>query len=433
MDALLAGLGLMVCLVPGVLLRYLPFRSRLSPRTKKQLVFGYLLVFLLGAGLMTYRFLLHGISMRFVRSDGVLVTFALAAVNLIVIRKMLREQMFIFGIIIVCNYLLISVPEYVATHIPGLSSVQEYWMYILMYYCLLAASFFPLRKMVKHSVEPFFHLDAQKYWSTIWFIPVALFIVLFIAIPFNDTEYDLVALAGRVLLVVVDILLCLSITKDHQSLYEKLIMTEQLSKQKLHYAQLQSRVEEARRHKHDMKHMLSAIRHYIASDDKSGLSEYCDQLAERNQLNRVNLPYTGNVAVDGIIYEYMHLCQAHQVEFSYMGTIQSKGISDIDICVILGNSLDNALAGCQTIAENRYIHLRCKSESHILTVVITNSFDGNIQQDSRGNILSRKREQAPGIGLSSIDEICQRCGGTVQRSWDDSCFTTVFMLPTENA
>lgn len=93
----------------------------------------------------------------------------------------------------------------------------------------------------------------------------------------------------------------------------------------------------------------------------------------------------------------------------------------------------NTVTSWQTIAENRYIHLRCKSESHILTVVIANSFDGNIQQDSRGNILSRKQEQAPGIGIGSIDKICQRCGGTVQRSWDDSCFTTVFMLPTENA
>ena len=58
---------------------------------------------------------------------------------------------------------------------------------------------------------------------------------------------------------------------------------------------------------------------------------------------------------------------------------------------------------------------------------ITNDHGRWFEKD--GILLSRKRDNEPGVGMASMEHICHRYGGTLQHQWDEEAFTLLIMLP----
>ena len=104
-------------------------------------------------------------------------------------------------------------------------------------------------------------------------------------------------------------------------------------------------------------------------------------------------------------------------------------VSDMDLCVLLGNALENAFYGCMTRRDKRRIIVIAQTEEQIVSIVVHNTFDGKIE--TKDNILlSRKRgNDVGGIGLASMHEVCKRYGGTMETKWDEDRFMVLFLLP----
>ena len=100
----------------------------------------------------------------------------------------------------------------------------------------------------------------------------------------------------------------------------------------------------------------------------------------------------------------------------------------MDLCVLLGNALDNAFTACLTSNEQKSISLIAQSEENVLSIVIQNTFDGKMDVE-KDVIFSRKRDKEQGVGLKSMKEICDKYQGTMETKWDESKFTLLIMLP----
>lgn len=431
MAEFLGALLISLCLVPGILLRYTPFAPLVSGRQRGILIFLYTAVSVLNILVMTLalRWKGYGSVFLFLRFDGVIFTVVMAVINILVIPGRWREHLFVFGVVLTCNYLLLAVSTFVMTRLAELDALSLFAIGGGLYLALLLATNYPMRRLLRHTVEPFLGLDSGNYWDTIWSIPIALFLFLFIALGADQRIDSLLQLFSRALYGLVMIQMCLSIAADHKRLQERQAMENQLTAQKLHYAALQGKLEEARKTRHDFKHHVAAIRRYMDMDDKEGLRSYCDELVQRDYSQNI-IPYTGNVAVDGVLYHYMQLADRNRVRFDYAGIIHSHGIADIDLSALLGNALDNALAGCLTLSEGRSITLVSQSEKRLLSVMVRNTFDGQVRQAGK-EVLSRKRDDRTGVGLSSMRSICQRYGGSMELQRDDKTFTVMFLLPLQ--
>jgi signal transduction histidine kinase len=86
----------------------------------------------------------------------------------------------------------------------------------------------------------------------------------------------------------------------------------------------------------------------------------------------------------------------------------------IDLCVILGNFLENALDACRRMESgNKFIHAHTVVDDESISIIVSNSFDGQWEQQD-GVYLSRKENggvKRIGVGLSSVKEICEKYGG----------------------
>lgn len=428
MLELLISILVWVCAVSGTVLRYAPFGELCSPGKKRLLFTIYAAVGILSIVMMTVFLHLFGLAtaLWYLQVGGTVLAVLLSSVNILVIRGKLKEHLFVLGFVVTCHYLMLSTPAYVISLVE-LEPVKELFLFIGIYCAFLLLTHFPFRALLRRAITPLLQLEGTEYSNTVLYVPLAYFVAIISHVGASDTVDRGLQLISSLFSLSIMILMCLSVAADFKRIYTHKLIEKQLSDQQVHYAQLKYRVEEARKTKHDFKHHISAIRHYMDIDDKEGLRGYCDALADTVG-NEDRIPYTGNAAADGVLYHYMQKSKNNGIQLHYSGVIRSPGISDMDISVCLGNALDNAFAGCMTIPEKREIYVMCQSEKHMVSILVRNSFDGEVKQNDEG-LLSRKRENSPGIGIASMKEICERHGGIFDTKWDDTHFTVTILLP----
>ena len=363
--------------LPGIFLRYSPFASKITSKRKKLLLLIYSAIVLMN---MTFLFLGlkdYDTATKLIRLDILLIQIVLVFTNIIVIRGYFREHIFTFGVSSTCMYILLSVSSYLPHFFKGFNELYQYLIGSAIYIVISIACYPVIRYLLKKTVSPFLSKDCNDYWKSVWFIPLLLYISMFLALPVEERIETLSLLFSRLFIGFCVIVFSAVVAANHRNLMEKQKLTEQLNMSKVHYAGLQSKVESSRKINHDLKHIITAIRRYIDTDDKSGLGEFCCAIEDEVLLHN-NVPYTGNSAVDGVLYHYIKKAEESNINFQFKGHIAQKGISDIDICVLLGNALENAFTACLTVPEKRSVIVTAETDETTLSVIIQNTFDGKV-------------------------------------------------------
>ncbi len=415
-----------LCYVPGIFLRYSPFANKITTKRKKLLFLIYSIIVLLNMGFLFLGLTDYDTATKLIRLDMLLIQIELILTNIIVIRGYFREHIFTFGVSSTCMYLLLSISSYSPHFFQGLNDLYKYLMGSAIYIVITIACCPAILYLLKKTVSPFLTKDYTDYWKSVWFIPLLLYISMFLALPIEESIETLTVLLSRLFIGFCVIVFSAVVANNHKNLIEKQKLSEQLNMSKVHYAGLQSKVEASRKINHDLKHIINAVRHYIDTDDKSGLGEFCCTI-EDDVLSHNNVPYTGNSAVDGVLYHYIKQAEENNIKFQYRGHIAEYGISDMDICVLLGNALDNAFTACLTVADKRSISVTAETDETTLSVVIQNTFDGKVETSS-DTIFSRKRENRVGLGLKSMHTICEKYNGSIKTKWNDNTFTVLIVL-----
>lgn len=348
-------------------------------------------------------------------------------VHILVLPKYFREWIFSCALGVLFHYQFGAIATFLVYRYFGWDSIEAYTRMELLTTILIVVFHWPIRRLIVKTIRPFLACGDITYWRSVFLIPVAMLLASYFMLPGNEHMKTPAQVFGRLFMVTTAYFVCHSVSVDLSLFQEKQAVEEQLRQQKLYYSSMKQEFEKARRQRHDFKHHLVTIQHYIETDSKEGLQEYCGELLTQNEIHDP-IPYSGSSAADGVIYHYMKRSAECGIRFSFQGTIRCGGIADTDLCVLLGNALDNAVTGCMTAAQERFICVSVQSEKQLLSILIQNSFDGMVEeQDER--ILSRKRKNREGVGLGSMRTICQRYGGMMEYSWDENTFTLCVHLP----
>ena len=135
--------------------------------------------------------------------------------------------------------------------------------------------------------------------------------------------------------------------------------------------------------------------------------------------------------VDAILNSKLSLLGSKEIRISARAVVPpALGISEIDLCVIIGNLLDNALEACmkQEDAKERFVRVFIGILKDQLYVSVTNSTCGFVKKSGR-NYPSAKNGEGHGFGLVRIDRIVKKYGGYLNRQDEEGVFATEIMLP----
>ncbi len=235
--------------------------------------------------------------------------------------------------------------------------------------------------------------------------------------------YLLVALATACLSILLTILIL-------KSKYDKRLSDFQDSVLKKQRDEVQNIYQTMRAWRHDYHNHMQAIKALLSMGKKEELSEYLDNLEK--DLDSIDIAIrTGNVGLDAILSSKVSIARKNNIEVNCTAKVPDDlKISDVHLCAIVGNLMDNAIEACEKITEGtapRFIRIYIGLFKSQLYISVSNSTCEKHRRRLNELVTSKLGEH--GFGLRRIDKLAEKYDGYVNRKNEPGIFATEVMLP----
>ncbi len=180
--------------------------------------------------------------------------------------------------------------------------------------------------------------------------------------------------------------------------------------------------------RHDYHNHMQTLKAYLAMNQIEEIEKYLDHLEE--DLDSIDIAIrTGNTSVNAILSSKISIAQKQAINVNCKATVPGQlTISDVHLCAIIGNLLDNAIEACQKIqSPNRFIRVYIGTFKQQLYISVQNSTEETRRKKLTELITSKKGEH--GLGLKRVDKIVAQYDGFVNRKNEPGIFATEIMLP----
>lgn len=196
-----------------------------------------------------------------------------------------------------------------------------------------------------------------------------------------------------------------------------------------HCEEVQNIYKTMRGWRHDYRNHIATMQVSLKQGNLAKLGNYLELLDV--DLNTVDtVVKTGNVMADAILNSKLSLCKAKNISTEVTAAIpENCRVNDVDLCVIIGNLLDNAMEACLKIekAEERFIRVYIGIFKEQLYLNVTNSMSGI--PNRKGKAFASSKGENHGFGLMRVDRVAEKYSGYVNRQFEDGVFGTEIMLP----
>ena len=370
----------------GTVVLHLSLRAVLTPLGLDPFLIGYALavLYLLPVALI-FRETLH------VKLFVVFMIVSLAQFNFLIclfLEQLLFGQM-VSGLVLAGQLLeLFSIPlvrRFIIPHIKNILAMideQNYVFTLFPFFSYILLAFYGVKRSYLLSI----------------FIPLVLSaVIIFFA-------YYLIALS-------------IDRTKRQQRL------EKQLALQRDHYRNLNDSIAAARVTRHDLRYHLVTLSGLLRKQDAATAQEYLTRLC--NSYDDSALPTVcRNQSADALICHYLRLAKQEDIACATNLHIPDDlGIDDLDLCIVIGNCLQNAFEACNRLAGDgpRFIDIKATVTKGFLVIRVANSFDGLVARDDDG-FISAKRGTGGGIGLTSIRTVAAKYQGHCTVAFEGQTF-----------
>lgn len=253
----------------------------------------------------------------------------------------------------------------------------------------------------------------------------------------GDTYLYLVLLAGFLTLLVLVFYLLVEVMKKQNAEQEKLLMMEMISAQKKLFTEEVGHYRKVRKIEHDMKNRLLAIQYYFEQGQEKSGKYYLDQL-----LSELGGGRTAVVSLEGALeYPWMALIRIKSEEAETMNISVScsvrngcyDGIDPMDLCVVAGNLLDNAVTAELKNTGKKEISILVEEQAHYVHMSVRNWIEDDQIEDVESLVSEKEgRRGFYGIGLNNVSEIVKKYNGTMETELKGNWFVACVVLAPKN-
>lgn len=213
--------------------------------------------------------------------------------------------------------------------------------------------------------------------------------------------------------------------EEKRTMLQLRIAAEQQQQQ---YLLRKTAVDSVRCKYHDLKNILLYLEQ---SSDQATVQAHIRQILQEVQPYE-QMTATGNETVDILLGEKLARCQQAQIACTI--TVDGKllnFIQPIDLCVIFGNAMDNAIEACSALPDpdSRALSVRCQKRGGF---VVLNFRNACLQQHLPVDALPKTTKDDPenhGFGLTSIRSATEKYGGQMSLRSENGEFVLTLLFP----
>lgn len=270
----------------------------------------------------------------------------------------------------------------------------------------------------------------NNVWRYLWLVPATFYLAWYWHLYGQGRSSLEVALepVNTLFLLLIDIgsfviyHMILRLIHELNKNMELEMKNHQLAMQTLQYENLRTKIAEARRAKHDIRHHITLMREYLHNGNLDELERYLDQY-QKSLPSDSGLVFSNNYTLNTLLLYFAQEAKNYGIDYDVRIDLQENlWIPENDLSVLLGNLLENAIHACaeQSNGERKII-IRAKETENTIFLTIDNTFDGELKQSKDGSYLSTKLN-GNGLGLMSVRSITEQYHGTFEIETQENLF-----------
>lgn len=309
------------------------------------------------------------------------------------------------------------------------------WQAGIITLVLTLMTVFFMSKFLRGILSDLLSVQLPEFWKTAWLLPCsATVIVLLLTGNIRSGVIKNNALMARILLLVCMFLISHLILLFIRNLQEQIMEQERnkamenlLKIQRKQSEELQTRIKENRRARHDFRQHRAVIRDLVSRGDLDSLKNYLEEYEQQFPDSSDQL-YCGNLALNAVLSYYADQAKQYSIPITLKIELPEKlPIPETDFCVLIGNLLENALEACKAQVSDPFIRVLIQqNQMSSITVAVDNSSFYRPVWD--GQKLLSSKHPGNGIGTESVRYIAKRCKGDARFEWKDGVFYASVML-----
>lgn len=196
-----------------------------------------------------------------------------------------------------------------------------------------------------------------------------------------------------------------------------------------HFAEVESTYKKMRGWRHDYHNHIGVMIAHLKLKELDKLEDYLTLL--NDDLTKVDAVIkSGNIMVDAILNTKLSVMKENNIKVNIKTYVPKDiNVNDVDLCVIIGNLMDNALEAVMKFDDpkKRFIHIYIDLMQKGLYIYVMNATNDKMKMSGK-KYLSTKGE-GRGLGLIRIDDTVSRYNGYINRKHEEGAFATEIVLP----
>lgn len=182
--------------------------------------------------------------------------------------------------------------------------------------------------------------------------------------------------------------------------------------------------------RHDYHNHLQVMEAQIALENYDELEIYLDEL-ERDLDGVDTYVKSGNLMADAILNSKLTLAKERDIRINCKVKLPEQlAVADVDLCVILGNLLDNAIEACEQIEEDkRFLRIYMIVNKSQLYISIQNGAKEELNFNERNYITNKRGSH--GFGMRRVKAMVDKYSGYLNLANEPGIFAAEVTMPLD--
>lgn len=183
--------------------------------------------------------------------------------------------------------------------------------------------------------------------------------------------------------------------------------------------------------RHDMKNHLLSISALAAENNDPSVIQYVNSLSHLFSPAGNNIS-SGNIVIDSILNNKLSLAAEKEIDLKIDIAVPEKlSVDDIDITILLGNLLDNAIENYDKASEHPIL-FRLRYDKGRLFLHCENAYAGALKKRGISYDTTKPDHRNHGLGLQNINNVVNKYSGELKIKDENNIFCADLLLYLQN-
>lgn len=280
-----------------------------------------------------------------------------------------------------------------------------------------------------------------------WFITIVIPLISIIILAFlleisintnmafrdDGLKMAIFASLGVFLTNILIYLMYIKLKKDTTERIEYELLKQRYKIQERNIEDIKQLYSRLRKVKHDVKHHLNLIKMLIEDNKNSEALNYLKKYSDSEYSLKQDDIFCENMILNYIINLKSRIMEQKGINFycDVCGNVQ--GVTDVDLNIVLGNLLDNAIEACESVyGKDKEVILSIYIRTSYLVIIVKNTYTGDLNNLYQKHT-SKENCNEHGFGLLSVKDVVEKYNGKldIEHSDEQVIIRTILEIETK--